>query len=67
MNQRELNLSYPWVISMVLPEGRKPVDLARHLNRQDAESHLRFLQKYVKDELFVLAFDLVTKEVECSY
>lgn len=67
MKQRELNLDYPWVISIVLPEGRKPVGLARHLNQQDAESHLRFLQKYVKDEIFTISFDLVSKEAECSY
>lgn len=54
--KQKSNPSYPWVVAMQTPI--KVVDLARFLNRQDAERHLQFLRRYVIDQAFILMFDL---------
>lgn len=46
----------PWVIVAIFSD-HKPEELGRTYHRADAEAHVRFLQRYVKQGAFYVMFD----------
>jgi hypothetical protein len=49
--------SRPWAIIRLLPDARR-YTVARFRNRQDAEDHLRFLNRYIPAAEFEVLFDV---------
>ena len=48
---------YVWTIAIALPDARQRT-IARFCNRQDAEDHLRVLQRFVPSAQFEIVFNL---------
>ena len=58
--QRE-DYSRPWAIVRLLPNARR-YTVARFYNRQDADDHMRFLNRYMPAAEFEVLFDVPTNE-----
>lgn len=52
----EENLNRPWAIVRILPKAQRYV-VARFRNRQDADDHLRVLQRFIPAAIFEIVFD----------
>ncbi len=50
------NLNRPWAIVRILPKAQRYV-VARFRNRQDADDHLRVLQRFIPAATFEIVFD----------
>ncbi len=50
-------LNRPWAIARILPDARHYI-VARFFNRQDANDHLRFLQRFIPAAEFEIVFDI---------
>jgi hypothetical protein len=48
--------AHPWTIVCILPKARHQI-VARFYNRQDAQDHLRFLQRFMPASVFEIVFD----------
>ncbi len=51
------NLNRPWAIARILPDARHYI-VARFVHRQDANDHLRFLQRFIPAADFEIVFDV---------
>jgi hypothetical protein len=57
--------SRPWAISRLLPDARQ-YTVARFFNRQDAEDHRRFLNRFMPAAEFVVLFDVPNEQLQCT-
>lgn len=57
------NFNRPWAIVRILPKAQRYV-VARFRNRQDADDHLRVLQRFIPAAIFEIVFD-PSDETEC--
>ena len=55
--QQPEDYSRPWAIVRLLPDLRR-YTVARFFNRQDAEDHRRFLNRYMPASEFQVVFDV---------
>ena len=55
--------SRPWAISRLLPDARQ-YTVARFFNRQDAEDHRRFLNRFMPAAEFVILFDVPNEQLK---
>jgi hypothetical protein len=53
--------SRPWAIVRLLPDARR-YTVARFVNRQDAEDHLRFLNRFIPAAKFEVIFDVPNED-----
>lgn len=51
------DLTRPWAIVRLLPDLRR-YTVARFVNRQDADDHMRFLHRFMPAADFEIAFDV---------
>jgi len=56
--------SRPWAIIRLLPEARR-YTVARFYNRQDAEDHRRFLNRFMPAAEFEVLFDVPNEQLQC--
>lgn len=56
--------SRPWAIIRLLPDARR-YTVARFFNRQDAEDHRRFLNRFMPAAEFEILFDVSTEQLQC--
>ncbi len=61
MTNREIliteDYTRPWALMRLLPKCQR-YTVARFFNRQDADNHLRFLDRYMPEAKFEVLFDL---------
>jgi hypothetical protein len=57
--------SRPWAIIRLLPEARR-YTVARFFNRQDAEDHRRFLNRFMPAAEFEVLFDVPNEQLQCT-
>ncbi|HEY9740668.1 MAG TPA: hypothetical protein V6C90_09290 [Coleofasciculaceae cyanobacterium] len=57
--------SRPWAISRLLPDARQ-YTVARFFNRQDAEDHRRFLNRFMPAAEFEVVFDVPNEQLQCT-
>ncbi|NEP49173.1 MAG: hypothetical protein F6K65_10240 [Moorea sp. SIO3C2] len=61
MTNREIliteDYTRPWALMRLLPKCQR-YTVARFFNRQDADNHLRFLDRYMPEAKFEVVFDL---------
>jgi hypothetical protein len=57
--------SRPWAISRLLPDARQ-YTVARFFNRQDAEDHRRFLNRFMPAAEFEVVFDVPNEHLQCT-
>ena len=67
-NPQERNLqvedySRPWAITRLLPDARR-YTVARFFNRQDAEDHRRFLNRFMPAAEFEILFDVPNEQLQ---
>jgi hypothetical protein len=55
------NLNRPWAIARILPDARHYI-VARFVHRQDANDHLRFLQRFIPAAEFEIVFDVPNEQ-----
>lgn len=55
--QQKEDFSRPWAIIRLLPDARR-YTVARFVNRQDAEDHVRFLHRFMPAADFEVVFDV---------
>ncbi|HEY9608545.1 hypothetical protein [Allocoleopsis sp.] len=55
--------SRPWAIIRLLPDARR-YTVARFFNRQDAEDHRRFLNRFMPAAEFVVLFDVPDEQLK---
>ncbi len=55
--QHKENLTHPWAILRLLPDARR-YTVARFVNRQDAQDHVRFLHRFMPAADFEVVFDM---------
>jgi hypothetical protein len=55
--------SRPWAIIRLLPDARR-CKVARFFNRQDAEDHKRFLNRFIPAAEFVVLFDVPNEQLQ---
>jgi hypothetical protein len=55
--------SRPWAIIRLLPDARR-YTVARFYNRQDAEDHRRFLNRFMPAAEFVVLFDVPNEQLQ---
>ena len=55
--------SRPWAIIRLLPDARR-YTVARFYNRQDAEDHRRFLNRFMPASEFAVLFDVPNKQLQ---
>lgn len=56
--------SRPWAIIRLLPDARR-YTVARFFNRQDAEDHRRFLNRFMPAAEFEVLFDVPNEQLQC--
>jgi hypothetical protein len=57
--------SRPWAIIRLLPNARR-YTVARFFNRQDAEDHRRFLNRFIPAAEFEVVFDVPNEQLQCT-
>ena len=57
--------SRPWAIMRLLPDARR-YTVARFYNRQDAEDHRRFLNRFMPASEFAILFDVPDEQFQCT-
>ncbi|HEY9831977.1 MAG TPA: hypothetical protein V6D26_15440 [Stenomitos sp.] len=57
--------SRPWAIIRLLPDARR-YTVARFFNRQDAEDHRRFLNRFMPAAEFEVVFDVPNEPLQCT-
>jgi hypothetical protein len=57
--------SRPWAIIRLLPDARR-YTVARFFNRQDAEDHRRFLNRFMPAAEFEVVFDVPNEQLQCT-
>ena len=55
--------SRPWAITRLLPNAQR-YTIARFFNRQDAEDHRRFLNRFMPAAEFEIIFDVPNQELQ---
>jgi len=55
--------SRPWAIILLLPDARR-YTVARFFNRQDAEDHRRFLNRFMPAAEFAVVFDVPDEQLQ---
>jgi hypothetical protein len=55
--------SRPWAIIRLLPDARR-YTVARFFNRQDAEDHRRFLNRFMPAAEFEVLFDVPNEQLQ---
>ena len=55
--------SHPWAIMRLLPDARR-YTVARFYNRQDAEDHRRFLNRFMPASEFAVLFDVPDEQLQ---
>jgi hypothetical protein len=55
--------SRPWAIIRLLPDARR-YTVARFFNRQDAEDHRRFLNRFMPAAEFAVLFDVPNEQLQ---
>jgi hypothetical protein len=55
--------SRPWAIIRLLPDARR-YTVARFYNRQDAEDHRRFLNRFMPAAEFEVLFDVPNEQLQ---
>jgi hypothetical protein len=55
--------SRPWAIIRLLPDARR-YTVARFVNRQDAEDHRRFLNRFMPAAEFEVVFDVANEQLQ---
>jgi len=55
--------SRPWAITQLLPNAQRYI-IARFFNRQDAEDHRRFLNRFMPAAEFEIIFDVPNQELQ---
>ena len=55
--------SRPWAITRLLPNAQRYI-IARFFNRQDAEDHRRFLNRFMPAAEFEIIFDVPNQELQ---
>jgi hypothetical protein len=55
--------SRPWAIIRLLPDARR-YTVARFFNRQDAEDHRRFLNRFMPAAEFEVLFDIPDEQLQ---
>ena len=55
--------SRPWAIIRLLPDARR-YTVARFFNRQDAEDHRRFLNRFIPAAEFAVVFDVPNEQLQ---
>ncbi len=55
--------SRPWAIIRLLPDARR-YTVARFFNRQDAEDHRRFLNRFMPAAEFEVVFDVPNEQLQ---
>jgi hypothetical protein len=62
-SQLREDYSRPWAIIRLLPDARR-YTVARFFNRQDAEDHRRFLNRFMPAAEFAVIFDVPNEQLQ---